>query len=101
MAGICPCTMGNSISAALSNLRNVKRLNTEEPEQTAPATVLSRSVQHRNAMYQDSPWLYLVRFRLEKGEELQLNATEEAYQQLTEGRSGTLTWREDTLLSFC
>ena len=44
MANICPCTFGNSISHALNNLRNAKKLNDKGPEQTGSATVLSRKV---------------------------------------------------------
>ena len=44
MSNICPCTMGNSISHALNSLRKAKKLNSQQPEQTAAATVLSRRV---------------------------------------------------------
>ena len=101
MANICPCTFGNSISAALNNLRNAKRLNPDIPEQTASATVLSREVRHINAIYHENPYQYLVRFRLESGEELELKTGEEVYRTLTEGRTGTLTWQEETLTGFC
>lgn len=101
MANICPCTFGNSISAALNNLRNAKRLNPDTPEQTAPATVLSREVRHINSIYHENPYQYLVRFSLESGEELELKTSEEVYRTFTEGHSGTLTWQEETLISFC
>lgn len=101
MSGICPCTMSNSISAALANLKKAKRLNPEQPDQTARATVLSRRVVRRNEMYEHDPWAYLVTFRLESGEEKELKVPEETYRQLTEGRDGTLIWREDELVSFC
>ena len=70
MSGICPCTMGNSISGALFNLRNAKKLAEETPEQTATARVLSRRVDTcYNLEKSDSSWAYLVKFRLENGEE--------------------------------
>ena len=100
MAGICPCTMGNSISAALGNLKKAKRLNPNQPENTSPATVLSRRVVRRNEMFEHNLWAYLVTFRLESGEEVELEAGEDRYKQLKEEDSGTLTWRENTLLDF-
>ena len=101
MSGICPCTMGNSISGALFNLRNAKKLNEEQPEQTASATVLSRRV---NTVYSltrsSSSWAYLVKFRLETGEEPELKAKEETYADFKEGTSGKLTWQGDTITAF-
>lgn len=101
MAGICPCTLGNSVSAALGNLKKAKRLNPDQPTQTAPAAVLSRRVVRRNEMFENDPWLYLAMFRLESGEEIELRVTKEAYRQLTEGCSGTLVWCGEELVSFC
>ena len=102
MSGICPCTMGNSISKALFGMRDVKKLNCDEPEQTAKATVLSRAVERTNKItnFQESPWLYLVTFRLESGEELQLKAQEEAFPQLKEETTWTITWQGEELVSF-
>lgn len=102
MSGICPCTMGNSISKALFGLRDVKKLNCDEEAQTAAATVLSRQVQRTNQItsFQESPWLYLVTFRLESGEELELKTTEETYGLLKEGTAGSLSWQEDRLTVF-
>lgn len=102
MSNICPCTMGNSISKALFGLRDVKRSNRDEPEQTASATVLSRSVQRINEItsFQESPWLYLVTFRLESAEELQVQTTEDAYGKMKEGTTGTLVWQGEKLISF-
>lgn len=100
MAGICPCTLGSSVSAALGNLKKAKRLNQKQPTNTAPATVLSRRVVRRNEMFENAPWLYLALFRLENGEEMELRITEESYRQLAEGSSGTLVWYEDTLVTF-
>lgn len=101
MANLCPCSMGNSISTALNNLRTAKRLNPTEPEQSASATVLSREVRHINAIYPENPYQYLVRFRLESGEELELKVSEETYGTLTGGCTGTLTWQEEALIRFC
>lgn len=44
MANISPCTLGNSVSQALNNMRKAKKLKEELPEQTSRATVLSRRV---------------------------------------------------------
>ena len=101
MANICPCTFGNSISHALNNLRKAKKLNEDLPEQTARATVLSRRVDTSYSLEKtDSSWAYLVKFRLENGEEVELKTTEEDYQKLKEGTSLSITWQGETLISF-
>lgn len=100
MSGICPCTLGNSVSKALFGLRDVKKLNCDEPEQKANAKLLSRKVQHANTMYHEDPWLYLVVFHLDNGEELELKTTEQLYGTLKEGTSGELTWQGEMLVSF-
>ena len=51
-------------------------------------------------MFESDPWAYLVRFRLEAGGEVELKTDAETYKALTEGASATLTWQEDTLISF-
>ena len=100
MANICPCTIGNSVSKALFGLQDVKKLNNCQPEQTASVTVLSRTVRHNNSIYHEDPWQYVVTFRLETGEETELITTEEIYARLKEGTEGTLTWQENSLISF-
>ena len=75
MSGICPCTMGNSISKAPFGLRDAKKLNSREPEQTARAAVASRTVCHNNSVYHEDPWQYVVTFRLESGGEKGLVTT--------------------------
>lgn len=101
MANMCPCTLGNSVAGALFNLRNAKKLNEEHPEQTAAATVLSRKVDTcYNLLKSDSSWSYLITFRLESGEEIELKATETEYGKLKEGSSLSITWQGDTLTSF-
>lgn len=100
MANICPCTLGNSVSKALFNLRDAKKLNNCQPQQTAAATVTAREVRHNNSIYHEDPWQYTVTFRLENGEEQILITTEEIYRTLKEGTQGNLTWQEDRLISF-
>ena len=101
MANICPCTLGNSVSQALNNLRSAKKLKEELPEQTSRATVLSRRVDTCYSLAKsDSSWAYLVTFQLENGEELQLNVTESDYKKMKEGTSLSITWKGDTLTSF-
>ena len=101
MANICPCTFGNSISHALNNMRKAKKLNEEQPEQTARATVLSRRVDTcYNLEKSDSSWAYLVKFRLDNGEEMELKAKEADYRQLKEGTSLSVTWQADVLISY-
>lgn len=100
MSNICPCTLGNSVSKALSNLRKVKKLNPKEPEQSSLALLVSRAVKHANTMYNESPWLYLVTFRLENGEEIELQTSEAVYGTVTEGMEGSLVWQGEKLVSF-
>jgi len=101
MANICPCTFGNSVSQALNNLRNAKKLKEQLPEQTARATVLSRKVDTCYSLEKsDSSWAYLVKFRLESGEETELKVAEADYNKLKEGISLSITWQGDTLVSF-
>ena len=101
MANICPCTLGNSISQALNNLRSAKKLKGELPEQTASATVLSRKVDTCYSLSKsDSSWAYLVTFRLESGEEIQLHVTETDFKKLKEDTSLSITWQGENLISF-
>ena len=100
MANFCPCSLGNSVSQALFNMRDAKKLNNCEPEQTSPATVVSRTVRHNNSIYHEAPWQYVVTFRLENGDEKELLTTEALYKTLSENTSGTLTWQEESLISF-
>ena len=101
MANICPCTFGNSVSHALNNLRNAKKLNERGPEQTASATVLSRKVDTCYSLEKsNSSWGYFVTFQLEDGQEIQLKTSENNYRQLKENLNVTITWQDDQLLSF-
>ena len=101
MANICPCTLGNSVSQALNNLRHAKKLNEEIQEQTARATVLSRRVDTCYSLSKsDSSWAYLVKFRLENGEETELKVTESDYKKFKEGTPLSITWRGESLTSF-
>ena len=100
MANICPCTIGNSISKALNSLRDARKLNSCDPEQTARVTVAAKAVRHINSIYQEAPWQYVVTFRPENGEDVELPVTEELYKVLKEGTAGTLTWQQTTLIRF-
>ena len=101
MANICPCTMGNSIAGALFNMKNAKKLKEEHPEQTASATVLARKVDTNYSLTKtDSSWAYLVTFRLENEEDLQLHVKEEDFKKLKEGTSLSITWQGENLVSF-
>lgn len=101
MANICPCTFGNSISQALNNLRNAKKLREDLPEETCRAMVLSRRVDTCYALEKtDSSWAYLVTFRLENGDEAELKVTEKDYPKLKEGSSLSITRKGDVLTDF-
>ena len=63
--------------------------------------VLSRKVDTCYALEKtDSSWSYLVKFRFDNGEELELNTSESDYQKLKEGTSLSITWQGEKLLSF-
>lgn len=101
MSGICPCTMGNSVAGALFQLKKAKDLSANEPEQTAPATVVSRRVETVYSLTRSSSsWAYLVTFRLENSDEIELRTDEETYKTCTEGKSGSLTWQGSQLTAF-
>ena len=101
MSKLCPCTMGNSISGALFNLRNAKKLNEEHPVQESAATVVSRRVDTVYSLTRSSSsWAYLVKFRLETGEEIELKTGEELYRNFAEGLTGRLTWQGDTVVAL-
>ena len=101
MANICPCTFGNSVSQALNNFRKAKKLNQELPEETVGATVLSRRVDTcYNLEKSDSSWGYFVTFRLENGTETELKVSEADYGKLKEGKTVTITYKGDELVSF-
>lgn len=101
MANICPCTLGNSVSLALNNLRNAKKLNEQGPEQTGTATVLSRKVETCYKLERsDSSWAYLVTFRLEDGQEISLSVKEADYGKLKEGLKAAINWQDGQLSSF-
>lgn len=101
MSNICPCTLGNSVAGALFNLRNAKKLSQQEPEQTASATIVSRRVETVYSLTKSSSsWGYLVKFRMENGEEAELKTTEDTYKELKEGTTVRLTWQGDTVVGF-
>lgn len=101
MANVCPCTFGNSVSHALNNLRKAKKINEQAPEQTAAATVLSRRVDTCYSLEKtDSSWAYLVTFRLENGEKMELKVAEEDYKKMKEGTSLSITWQGDGVIFF-
>ena len=101
MSKMCPCTLGNSVSAALNNFRKAKKLSQSEPEQTAAAVVLSRRVDTVYSLSQtSSSWAYLVKFRLEEGQEMELKTSEADYKKLKEDTVLSITWQGDALTAF-
>ena len=101
MSGICPCTMGTSIANALFQRKKAKDLSPQEPEQTAPATVVSRRVETVYSLTKSSSsWAYLVTFRLETGETVELRTDEDTYRLCKEEKSGSLTWQDGQLIAF-
>lgn len=101
MSKLCPCTMGNSVAGALFNLRNAKKLNQEEPEQSGAGEVISRRVDTVYSLTRsDSSWAYLVKFRLENAEELELTVTESDYGKLKEGTKVSFIRQGFRLVSF-
>lgn len=101
MSNICPCTFGNSISHALNHLRKAKKLAEDTPEQTGRGCVLSRRVDTCYSLEKtDTSWGYFVTFRMDSGEDLELQAAEADYQKLKEGTFLSLTWQADQLICY-
>ena len=76
---------------------------TKEPEQTAPAKVLSRRVQsgtHRSGRSSGMGYTYLVTFEQPDGTQLELYAYDTEYGALREGMEGTLTWKGPYFVNF-
>lgn len=100
MSNICPCTLGNSVSQALNNLRKAKKLNQELPVQSGIGTVLSRRVDTVYSLSKsDSSWGYFVKFLVDQNE-TELRTTEENYRHFTEGTVFQIIWQGDTLTAF-
>ena len=76
---------------------------TKEPERTAEAEVLSRRVQSGNPIRSGRShqgYTFLVTFRLEDGQELELYAYDHEYGGLNEGMTGSLTWKGPYFVRF-
>ena len=77
---------------------------TDEPEHTAPATLVSRRVQSGNPIRSGRSsglgYTYLALFRLEDGTETELYAHDQEWGALVDGTSGVLTWKGPYFVSF-
>ncbi len=96
----CPCQIANAVSTAFSHLREAQRLSPKGPVQSSPAHLISRTVKHANAIYNEARWLYLLTFQLENGEEKQLQTDEKTYGNWKEGTAGEVTWQGEMLVDF-
>lgn len=95
------CFLNGAIMDAFSNMRLSKELNNNAPEETAKATVLSRRISKAHITRRvSSAWLHLVTFRLDRGEERELRVEEAQFSCFPEGAEMTITWQEETLVSF-
>ena len=92
------CKVAADRSIFLTGL--MKKLNLGGKEKTSQATVLSRRVASARFPTQGNTWDHWVSFSLEDGSEVEIAVPEAQYQKLTEGQTGLLTWKGDTLLSF-
>lgn len=76
---------------------------TREPERSAHAEVISRRVQsgnpHRSGRSTQG-YTFLVTFRFEDGTEKELYAYDVEYGGLSEGMTGTLTWKGPYFVDF-
>lgn len=75
---------------------------TDEPERTAAATVISKEVKSGTNQSGRSMmgYSFVVTFRTQEGETLELYAYEEEYGGLKEGMQGILTWRGRYFVGF-
>lgn len=77
-----------------------KKLSRGGKEQTAEATVVGKRMASARLPTPGNTWDRLVNFRLSDGSEQELYLTEEQFNALPDGTSGTLTWEGDTFLRF-
>ena len=84
-------------------VRPFREKKTKEPERTARAKLMDRRVEsgtNRSGRSSGMGFSYVLTFRLETGEELELFAYETEYGALREGAQGTLTWKGPYYISF-
>ena len=77
---------------------------TKEPERTAKAEVISRRVQSGNPIRSGRSagmgYTFLVTFRLENGDQIELYAYDHEYGALKEGMTGELVWKGPYFVRF-
>ena len=92
------CKVSADRSIFLTNL--FKKLSRRGKEQTAEATLLSKRFASARFPTQGNTWDRWVKFRLTDDSQVELIATEEQFESLAQGQSGTLTWEGENLLRF-
>lgn len=92
------CKVAADRSIFLTNL--IKKLSRGGKERTAQAAVVSKRLASARFPTQGSTWDRWVKFRLDDNTEVELLVTEDQFQTLTEGESGTLTWEGEAFLTF-
>lgn len=92
------CKVAADRSIFLTSL--FKKLGRGGQERTAEATVVSKRLASARFPTQGNTWDRWVKFSLADGSEVELITADDQFEALTEGQSGTLTWRGETILSF-
>ena len=92
------CAVGARQSQTLGTF--FKKLLQGGKEQTAAATVKSHRMDLAHVPTPGSTWNYLVTFTLADGKEVELHTLESQFKELTDGKTGTLTWEGETFLAF-
>ena len=92
------CAVGARQSKALTGF--FSRFRRHGKERTEAASVTGRRIEAARFPTPGSTWSYLVTFTLVGGSIVELYTTESAYQQLTDGQEGILTWEGENFLRF-
>ena len=92
------CKVSAERSIFLTNL--FKKLGRGGKERTADATVISKRLASARFPTPGGTWDHWVKFKLTDGSEVELLASEDQFEILTEGQSGSLTCQGEHLLTF-
>lgn len=77
-----------------------KKLSRSGEAHTEAGVVLSKKLTSARFPTPGSTWDHLVTFQLQNGNHQELIVPEELFSQLTPGKTGTITWEGENLLSF-
>lgn len=94
------CQVSKQNSLFLTGLFDKLHRKTRAPEQSRFGTVIGRKVELNAGLTSESRWRYILKLRMEDGNERSLSVSEELFNKAKDGISGTVVWQGDTVLSF-